>query len=108
MSVSSILNNNGKVPQAYLELAAGVATEALALPSGSVAPAIAVADDLRLAAGKSLEFAGDLNLVGVNNNALVITSTGAESAVVAGAATGTYLRVKLNGVFYKLALLADV
>ena len=26
----------------------------------------------------------------------------------AGAATGTYLRIKLNGTYYKLALLADV
>ena len=108
MSVSSILNNSGRVPQSYLELSAGVATEALALPSGSAAPAIAVADDLRLAATKSVQFVGDISLASIGNADFVVASTAAESAVAAGAATGTFLRVKLNGVFYKLALLADV
>jgi hypothetical protein len=107
MSVSAILNATGKVPQHYLDLTANVATESLSLPAGSVATAIAVADDLRLAANKELEFAGEIVLVSNNNSALIVNSTAAVSAVAAGAATGTWLRIKLNGTFYKVALLAD-
>ena len=107
MSVSAILNSNGKVPAHYLELAANVATDSLSLPSGSVATAISVTDDLRFAATKELEFAGDISLSSVSNANFVVASTAVVSAVAAGAATGTWLRVKLNGTFYKLALLAD-
>ena len=38
---------------------------------------------------------------------LVLSGTSLFSAT-AGASTGTYLRIKLNGTYYKLALLADV
>lgn len=108
MSVSAILNSSGKVPAQYLDLAANVATDSLSLPSGSVATAIAVNDDLRFAAGKELEFAGEMVFVSNANSSLIVNSTAIVSAVAAGAATGTWLRIKLNGTFYKLALLDDV
>ena len=45
-------------------------------------------------------------------NVLISTTNlvleGALVAISAGGSTGTYLRVKLNGTYYKLALLADV
>jgi hypothetical protein len=95
------------VPAQYLDLAANVSTDSLSLPSGSVLTAIAVADNLRLAATKELQFAGEIVFDSIADSALIVNSTAVVSAAAAGAATGTWFRIKLNGTFYKLALLAD-
>lgn len=84
-----------------------VQTESLALPAGSLETAVAVSDTLSVASGKSVSFQTNMSLASATNADLVVTSTAVVSAVAAGAATGTWLRIKLNGVYYKVALLAD-
>lgn len=84
-----------------------VASESLALPAGSLETAISVEDSVSVANNKSVSFVGDIALASSTNANLAVTSTAVVSAVAAGAATGTWLRIKINGTFYKIALLAD-
>jgi hypothetical protein len=46
--------------------------------------------------------------VSISTNTDLILSGASLFSGTAGAATGTYLRIKLNGTYYKLALIADV
>ena len=85
-----------------------VESESLALPAGSLATAVNIVDSVNVATGKIVAFQSDIELASSTNADLVVSSTAVESAVAAGAPTGTYLRIKLNGVYYKLELLADV
>jgi hypothetical protein len=114
MSAGSLLNAEGKVPSQYLDTlnlgvvsANSVATEIISLPVGSLDSAVDFADSTRLAAGKVANFQTNIALTSVTNADFVLSSTAVVSAVAAGAATGTWLRVKLNGTYYKIALLAD-
>jgi hypothetical protein len=84
-----------------------VESESLALPAGSLETAVSIVDSLAVASGKSVSFQTNIALASATNADLAVTSTAVVSAVAAGAATGTWLRIKLNGVYYKVALLAD-